>query len=152
MVALPLTPQGVLNRVRASVVIPINPLLNVSASYLGAEGISATPAGKSVTYIRTLTGAVRSPEPYMMLEMSIHLLRTQTLANLYKTAMETECYLGIITVRPDSSRMLPYVYTNCSITGVEPLRFNGTDAGFSIGIEGVYLSNASLFLQAPILE
>lgn len=149
MAAIPNTPQGTLNRIRASVVIPLFPSLNVSASYLGADGISFTPTGKNVTYIRTLTGAVRSPEPYMMLEGSIHLLRTQALANAYKTAMETDSFLGDITVRPDSSQMLPYQYTNCAITGVETLRFNGTDAGFVIGIEGIYASNSALFLLAP---
>lgn len=149
MATSPLVPQGVINRVRASVVVPLNSLLNVSASYLGADGISFTPTGKSVTYIRTLTGAVRSPEPYMMLEGSIHLLRTQVLSDLYKRTMETDSFLGDITVRPDSKQLSPYQYTNCSITGVETLRFNGTDAGFVIGIEGVYLSNANLFAQAP---
>lgn len=149
MATNPSVPQGVLNRVRASMVVAANAALNVTASYLGSEGISMTPTGKSVNYIRTLTGAVRSPEPFMMLEGSVHLLRTQSLANLYKTAMETDSFLGNITVRPDSSQLQPYQYVNCSITSVEPLKFNGTDAGFVIGIEGVYLSNANLFNQAP---
>jgi hypothetical protein len=149
MGTVPATPQGTLNRIRASVVVPLNPLLNVSAQYLGSEGISFTPTGKSVTYIKTLTGAVRSEEPYMMLEGSIHLLRTQSLANLYKAAMETDCYLGPLTVRPDTSALNPYQYTNCSITSVETLKFNGTDAGFIIGIEGIYLSNSLLFALAP---
>jgi hypothetical protein len=144
----PLVPQGVINRVRASVVCSANPLLNVTASYLGAEGITFTPTGKSVTYIRTLTGAVRSPEPYMMLEGVMHLLRTQALADDYKRAMETDSFLGMLTVRPDSRNLSPYQYVNCSITGVETLKFTGTDAGFMVGVEGVYLTNSNLFDQS----
>jgi hypothetical protein len=144
----PTVPQGVLNRVRGSVTIPRNTLLNVSASYLGPDGITFSPTGKSVSYIRTLTGAVRSPEPYMLLEGSIQLLRTQGLANLYKRAMEVDCFLGEITVRLDSTKLEPYTYYNCSITSVAPLKANGTDAGFVIGVEGVYLSNSNLFNQS----
>ena len=149
MATNPLIAQGVLNKARASVTVPTYPNLNVTASYLGADGISFTPTGKSVVYIPTLTGTVRSPQPYMLGEGMIHLLRTQSLAYAYKLQMEYDSAIGDITIRGDTSTMGSWQYYNCSITEVETLRFNGTDAGYVVHIEGYYLVNNSMFDMAP---
>ena len=84
----PLVSQGSLNRLRASVVWPDNPTLNVTASYLGKEGVSLALDGEATTFINTLVGAVTSPEPYQMITLTIHLLKTQGLASLYKSQQE----------------------------------------------------------------
>lgn len=46
MATNPLIPQGTLNRVRASVVWPSFPNLNVTASYLGRMGIRLSLDGE----------------------------------------------------------------------------------------------------------
>ncbi len=149
MATNPLVPQGTLNRVRASVTVPLYPQLNVTASYLGTEGITFTPTGKAVVYIPTMTGTVRSPQPYLLGEGMIHLLRTQNLSNLYKLQMELDSYIGDIAIRGDTSQLGPWYYFNCSITEVDTLKFNGTDAGYIVRIEGYYLVNATMFDGAP---
>lgn len=141
----PLISQGSLNRLRASVVWPANPTLNVTPSFLGKEMIGLALEGESATYIPTATGATTSPEPYMMIALSIHLLKTQNLAAQYKAQMEFLATIGDGTVRPDASSLPPYAIVNCSISSVRELKFNGTDAGFMVSVKGYYLINSSLW-------
>jgi hypothetical protein len=145
----PAVPQGVLNRVRGSVLCSAQPLLNVTASYLGEQGITFTPTGDMTSYLKTLTGAGRSPAPYVMMEGMVHILKTTPLANAYKTGWETDSYLGDLTVRPDTSKLGVFQYVNCSIMGVDTLIFNGTDIGMGVKISGIYYTNSILFDQAP---
>lgn len=141
----PLIAQGSLNRVRASVTIPSFPTLNVTASYLGSEGISMAKNGEITTQIRTLTGLVNSPEPYVPVLLTIHLLRSQNLAQLYEIQMQDNSVLGDLYVTPDSSALNDYTIFNGSIVGVQEQRFNGTDAGYTITIGGYQAINNSLF-------
>lgn len=141
----PLIDQGTLNRVRGSVTWSSNPNLNVTAPYLGKEAIRLALQGKAVTYIPTMTGAVRSLEPYMMIELTIHLLKTQPLAAQYKARMELDSTLTDGTVRTDTSALGNYQIVNCSITGVRELSFAGEDPGFAVTVEGYYLVNSTLF-------
>lgn len=143
--ANPLVSQGVLNRLRASVVWPAFPGLNVTAPFLGEEGIRLTLEGESTTFINTMTGAVTSPEPYMAVSLVINLLKTQPLANAYKAQMEIAALLGEGTVRPDASTLSPYQLINCAIESVRELNFSGRDAGFAVTIKGYYTVNNALF-------
>jgi hypothetical protein len=129
--------------------VPNNTSLNVGVSNLAPGGISVTLSGKSVQNLPTLTGVTRSPQPFMLAEIRIALVKAQSIANLYKAAMEADSFLGKITIRPDTNKLNPYDYYNCSITGVESLRFDGTDPGFQIMIEGFYPTNANMFNQTP---
>ena len=63
--ANPQIAQGTLNRARGSVVVADSPELNVTAPYLGREGISTNFEGDTTARIHTLTGVVNSPEIYM---------------------------------------------------------------------------------------
>jgi hypothetical protein len=141
----PLIAQGTLNRLRASVIITNFPALNVTSPYLGEDGISINPDGESTTYIKTLTGAVTSPEPYQQIMVEVHLLRTQGLANQYKLQIEASSLLGPIVVRPDSSALSAYDFVNCSIQGWGPHKINGKDAGFMVKLGGYYLINQDLY-------
>ena len=141
----PLISQGTLNRLRASVVVNDFPTLNVTAGYLGEEGISMALEGDTTTFIPTLTGAVTSPEPYQKVTVTVHLLKTQGLAGQYKSQMEALATIGNIVVRPDSAALPAYDFTNCAIQGVEPLRLNGKDAGFVVRIGGYYQVNQDLY-------
>lgn len=141
----PMIAQGTLNRLRASVIVNGFPTLNVTAPYLGEDGVSINPEGESTTYIKTLTGAVTSPEPFQLIVVEIHLLRTQGLANQYKLQNEASALIGNITVRPDSAALSPYDFVNCSIQHWGPHKINGKDAGFMVKIGGVYLINQDLY-------
>jgi hypothetical protein len=141
----PLVQQGSLNRIRASIVFPSNPNLNVTASFLGRMGIRLSLDGDSTLYIPTMTGAVTSPEPYMMVTATIHMLKTQQLASLYKARMELNSLIGDGTIRPDSIALPPYQMTNCAIQSVREFNFSGEDADFAVAIRAYYLVNSSLF-------
>ncbi len=145
MASNPLVTQGTLNRVLATVSWPSFPSLNVTLPYLGKEGITLTLQGEATTMIPTLSGAVTSPEPYMMIELSMHLLRTQPLGAAYKAQMELSTPLGDGVVRPDSTSLPPYDIFNCAITGVQSLKFAGEDPGFMVTVRGYYVLNSSLF-------
>lgn len=143
--ANPIVPQGTINRLRASVTVTSLSALNITASYLGKEGISLSFDGLITTPIETMTGVVPSPEPYQKVTISAHLLKTQALANAWKQQLEALSLIGDITVRSDSAQLDPYQFSNCYITNVNPLKFAGDDAGWVISLGGIYYINSSLW-------
>jgi hypothetical protein len=145
MAGNPLIAQGTLNRLRGSVVIPAFPALNVTAPFLGKEGIRVTIEGETTVYVPTMTGAVTSPEPYQMANIVMALLKTQGLAAAYKAQMELIATIGDITVTPDTSVLPIYNFTNCAIQSLRELNFAGDDAGFVITLRGYYNINSQLW-------
>lgn len=141
----PLIAQGTLNRIRASIVWNDFPQLNVTASYLGKDGISMSLDGDATGTIETMTGVVQSPEPYQRVTLSVHLLKTQALSNAYKAQMELATILGEGIIRPDAKTLSPYPISNAAIATINPLKFDGTDAGWVIMIRGVYYVNSSIW-------
>jgi hypothetical protein len=144
----PLIVQGNLNRLRASIVWPSNASLNVIAAYLGRGGISLALDGESTLFINTMTGAVSSPEPYMMITCTVHLIRTQALCSLYKSQMESNALIGDGTIRPDvppGTGLAPFQVLNCAIQSVNEMSFAGVEADFSVRIRGYYLVNSSMW-------
>lgn len=143
----PLISQGVLNRLVASVQWPNFPALNVTAPYLGPEGIRLALEGESTLFLQTMTGAVVSPEPYMMMTLTIHLLKSQPLASFYKAQMESSTLIGDGVIRPDvATTTLPaYDITNAAIEAVEALDFSGRSANFMIRCRGYYILNSALW-------
>lgn len=145
MAGNPLIDQGTLNRLRASVVWDAFPTLNVTASFLGKAGISLALEGDATTRINTLTGVVQSPEPYMPISVTLALLRTQSIADLYKKQMEVNTNLGKGTVYPDAKTLSPYNLLNCSIQSVRELPMAGEDAGWVVTVTGYYSINNNLW-------
>lgn len=145
--ANPLVDQGSLNRIRGSLSWVGFPALNVTAPYLGADGISLALEGGSTVFLPTMTGAVTSREPYMMISVTSHLLKTQALCDAYKTQMELNALLGNGTVRPDvvGGGIGPYDIVNCAIESVRELSFSGRSAEWVVVCRGYYLVNSSLF-------
>ena len=143
--ASPLIPQGTLNRLRGSVVFGSNPTLNVTAPYLAKQAISIAFEGDAGLLIPTLTGGVTSPEPYQMATITINLLKSQALSNVYKAQIEANVNVGDIAVIADSASLSDYELTNCIIKGVRDITFDGDVAGFVVTITGIYNVNGSLW-------
>jgi len=141
----PLVDQGALNRVRASIIWPSFPNLNVTAPFLGRAGISLALEGQSTNFLPTMTGAVTSAEPYLMVTCTIHLLKSQGLAGLYKAQMELNSLIGNGVVRADSTALPPYQIINCAISSITELGFAGDNADYGVQIRGYYLLNSSMF-------
>lgn len=144
--ANPLIDLGQLNRLRTSVLIPNFPELNVTASWLGKEGVNLRMNGPVTTRVPAMTGSVPSPEPYVPVTLVIHLVKSQTLSVLYKAQMEDLALIGDLTVRPDVLKGLPaYYLTNCSIDNVGELTFNGESIDYGVEIGGNWNVNNSLW-------
>jgi hypothetical protein len=141
----PLISQGTLNKLRGSIVWNSFPSLNVTAPYLGPDGIRLALEGESTAFLPTMTGVVTSPEPYMMIGLTMHLLKTQALANSYKAQMELLAQIGDGTVRPDTTALGVYPIVNCAIEAVRELSFSGQDPGFIVSVKGYYLVNSQLW-------
>ena len=137
--------QGTLNRLRASVNFSSNSALNVTAPFLGKAGIVANPLGPAGLLLPTMTGGVTSPEPYQMYELTIHMLKTQGLANSYKSAIETLCNVGDFVVKSDSSTQSDYQISNGVIVNGTNPTFDGTNPEFVVVIHGIYYINQSMF-------
>jgi hypothetical protein len=119
--------------------------LNIVASNLAKEGLVFTPEGNTTEYFKTMTGAVTSQEPYLMFQVTAHILKSQGLANTYKNQMETNTLLGDGTLRGDSVTLGTYQLINGSIMSLQPLDFSGQGPGFVIVFGGYYLINSNLF-------
>lgn len=141
----PLIPQGILNRVRGSLQIPDFSNLNVTAPYLGPEGISLSRESPANTNLPTMTGIVPSPEPYQQVLLTVALNRTQGLASLYEQQFQANTYLGLVVVRTDAATLPTYNLYSMSLVTVGELRFNGTTPMYGIELRGYYPVNSSMF-------
>lgn len=143
--ANPTVPQGTLNRLRSSITVPGLPGLNITPPYLGREMVALNFEGVATTPIETATGLVMSPEPYQRCTATAHLLKSQALANLWKAQLQVNTLIGDIVVRLDAKPLNPYQLSNCAINNVNPLRGDGTDAGWVIMFTGIYYINSDLW-------
>lgn len=145
MAGNPLVAQGVLNRIRGSVTWDSFSALNITAAFLGKEGIRLALEGVASKAIGTMTGTVQSPEAYMMCSITLNLLKSQALADAYKKQIELSNVLGNCTVRPDTTTLSPYQLLNVSINPPNDQDFSGESAGYVVKATGYYLVNSSLW-------
>lgn len=141
----PLITQGTLNRLVGSIQFVDFPKLNVTASYLGKEGIGLRRMTDAMEFIDTMTGGVTSPAPYQKFELTIHLLRTQNVASLFEQQLLTNTVIGNLVVRTDAVIHPPYPLTNCGLMTVDPYKIDGTDPSYNIMIVGYYYINNALW-------
>jgi len=141
----PLVDQGQLNRIRASVVFPTQPQLNVISPYLAREGIRLALEGNATDYFGTMTGAVPSPAPYQLCTLTINLIKSQPLSNIYKAQFELNTQLGGASVRPDSTTLGIYDLLGVVLETVREMTYAGEDPVWSVSCRGYYLVNSFLF-------
>ena len=145
MAANPLVPQGVLNRLRGSVVFSANASLNVTAGYLAKEGIRIAFDGDASLMVPTLTGGVVSPEPYQVAHVTMNLLKSQSLSDVYKQQIEVDTTIGDAVITTDASTLSTYSLSNCTLQGVQDIEINGTVVGYVVTFRGIYYVNSSLW-------
>lgn len=144
--ASPNVVQGNLNRLVSSVTLNDFPQLNITPPFMGRPQVRFSREGQAVAQLPTATGVVNSPEPYMMVTISIALLKTQALAASWENQLKTNAVLGEITVRPDVSEGIgAFDVTNTSLESVGELSFDGSSADYGIVLKGVYPINSGLF-------
>jgi hypothetical protein len=143
--ATPFVPQGTLNRVRSSVIVPGFPSLNVTSSYMGKDFVTVSFQGSFAELIPTATGGVTSPEPYVMASVAINILRTQSLSEAWRTQAEALSAIGPITVHSDSAAFPALSFDNCIIRDFEPGAYNGMDPVVRVTLQGIYYINNQLW-------
>ena len=141
----PLISPGTLNRLLGSVQFVQFPQLNVTASYLARRGISMRRMTPMTDLIDTMTGYVTSPAPFVHVETTINLLRTQGLAGIWEAQIQLQTTIGDIVVRLDSTVAPVYPLSNCSIMQVDPFLIDGTDPTYTAIVTGIYYINSTLW-------
>ncbi|QQN37209.1 hypothetical protein JHW33_08380 [Rahnella aceris] len=136
---------GVLNRVRASVKFNDHPELNVSASYLAKQGVEISFQGNITDFLPAMTGAVQSPQPYLIMQGKVHLLRSQALAAQYKSQWERNSAIGDAKLYSDSSVFGDFEIYDTGITNVQDMTFAGGEPGVAITITGTYYVNSEMW-------
>lgn len=147
--ANPAVPLGTLNRLVASATFPSFPQLNVTPPFLGRRAIRFTPETDIVTFINVLTGMVTSPEPYIGVTFALHLVKTQSLANVWQAQWGITGLLGDCTIRPDvpaaAGGLQPFDLSNCGILRIGDMGFDGADESLMITCRGTYYVNNNLW-------
>jgi hypothetical protein len=145
MAGNPNIPLGTLNRILATFQCVDSPELNAIAGNFGKSGIRINFDTAPAINIPTMTGGVPSGEPYQMATVTMSLLKTQSLGNLFKQRIENNTSIGDCNITPDSTVLSPYLLQNCSIVAVDPLAFDGTDPVYMVHVQGFYQTNSNLW-------
>jgi hypothetical protein len=138
-------PVGVLNRVRASIKFTDHSELNISASYLAKQGVELIFQGNMTDFLPAMTGAVQSPQPYLIMQAKAHLLRSQALGAQFKTQWELNTAIGDAKIYSDSSVFGDFEVFNTAITNVADMNFAGGEPGVAITITGTYYINSEMW-------
>jgi hypothetical protein len=145
MATNPMIAQGVLNRLRASVICPEFTGLNITAPYMSKAFVRVAFNGKFVEKIGTATGAVNSPEPYVITTVTVGLLRTQALSAAWLSQAQTNGRIGQTTVHSDTAAFAPITLVNTTIGDIDPGAFDGTDPVVRLTLEGIFYLNNDLW-------
>jgi hypothetical protein len=164
MAATNVVPQGTLNRLQANVVCANRPGLNVYSGYLGTDGIRLSFETNATDLLPTMTGMVTSPAPYQACTLTIAIVKSTYMADNYKNAIESDTYVGEVTVYPDvppgGSNLInevgangglgPFTLRNMAIETVREMSFAGLEATTVVTMRGYRLVNQTLFSGSPV--
>lgn len=141
----PLITQGLLNRVLTNVVVTNFPALSVTAPFMSKSLAQLTFDAPAVDQIATATGIVNSPVPYVMGQLVVNILRSQSVASLFYAQWQADAVIGSVTAYSDSTTLPPFTLKNCSILDIDPGAFDGQDPTTKVTIKGVYYVNSDLW-------
>ena len=145
MAGNPLISLGTINIVRASVIIPSYPQLNVTSSFLGKGGVTLARRGNVTNFQDALTGRVTVPEPFVPVSATINLLRSQNLAALFEAQAQSLSLLGDVTIVPDTATFQSYSLSSMAIETLPDQAFASGDAGYNVVLGGTYYVNSALW-------
>lgn len=143
--AFTFTPPGVLNRLRASVVWSDFPELNVTANFLTTEGIRLALEGNATDLLPAMVSLVSSPAPYLSASITMSIVRSSALANLFKLQFEDTTLMGIATIWPDTDVIPVYQINNVALESVREMAFAGMEAAMVVTARGYYNVNTGFF-------
>lgn len=136
---------GNLNRLLGSVLFASNPALNVTPSYLGKDAMSWEPQGQSGTMLPGLVGGIPSPEPYMIVRVTVHLLKSIPLSNAWIAQVQQSVLIGDATMSFDSAALGKQMLSNCQISNPGAITTNGLGPDVPLMFEGTWSINAGMW-------
>jgi hypothetical protein len=143
--AFAFTPPGVLNRLRASVVFADFPELNVTSNFLTTEGIRLALEGNATDLLPAMVSLVSSPAPYMAASITMSIVRSASLANLYKLQFENTTLMGVATIWPDTDVIPVFTINNVALESIREMAFAGMEAAMVVTARGYYNVNTGFF-------
>lgn len=143
--AFQFTPPGVLNRLRASVIFADFPELNVTSNFLTTEGIRLALEGNAADLLPAMVSLVSSPAPYMAASVTMSIVRSSTLAAVYKQQLENTTLVGLITIFPDTDVLNPFIINNVAIESIREMAMAGMEAAMVVSCRGYYNVNTGFF-------
>lgn len=140
---------GSLNRLSASVTFDDFPELTVTAEVLAKQAIRLAPEGDATKFLEVLTGVVDSPEPFQLLTLTIHMVKTLSICADYFAQFQASTKLGKATVRPDlnpgQGGLPPFDMYNTSLMTPREMDFSGEDPAFVVTLRGTWNVNQDLW-------
>jgi hypothetical protein len=143
--AFQFTPPGVLNRLRASVTFNDFPQLNVTSGFLTTEGIRLALEGNATDLLPAMVSLVSSPAPYLSASLTMSLVRSSALAQLFKLQVEDNTLMGLATIWPDTDVLTPFVLNNVALESVREMAMAGMEAAMVVTARGYYNVNTTFF-------
>jgi hypothetical protein len=143
--AFQFTPPGVLNRLRASVTYTDFPQLNVTSGFLTTEGIRLALEGNATDLLPAMVSLVSSPAPYLSASLTMSLVRSSALAQLYKLQIEDVTLMGLVTIFPDTDVLNPFILNNVALESVREMAMAGMEAAMVVTARGYYNVNTGFF-------
>ena len=129
---------GNLNRIRGTILVPGNATLNVTAPYLGKEGIVIAPQSAVVTQMQGMTTVVNSEEPYQIVQVTAAIMKSLALSAAYLEQIKNSPTLGQITVTPDTTTIPAFTLYNVAITNWSQISMAGLQPDFTITFQGQF--------------
>jgi hypothetical protein len=141
----PFIAQGNLSRLRTSITFGSYPALNIVSSNMGKSFAKLSFESPFTTQTETGTGIVNSPEPYVMANIAVGILRTQALGAAWLAQIQATSVLGQANIIPDTTTFPTITLQNTSITGFDPAAYDGIDPVIRMTIRGIYYPNQNLW-------
>jgi hypothetical protein len=126
-----------LNRIRGTVLVPGNATLNITAPYLGKEGITISPQSAVVTQMQGMTTVVNSEEPYQIVQVTAAVMKSLALSAAYIEQIKTSPTLGTVTVTPDTTVLAPFTLYNVAIINWGQMSMAGVQPDFVVTFQGL---------------
>jgi len=143
--AFQFTPPGVLNRLRDSVVYNDFPQLNVTSNFLTTEGIRLALEGNATDLLPAMVSLVSSPAPYLAASITMSIVRSSSLAALYKIQFEDTTLMGLVSIFPDTDVLNPFTINNVALESIREMAMAGMEAAIVVTARGYYNVNTGFF-------
>jgi hypothetical protein len=88
---------------------------------------------------------ISSPAPYLAASITMSIVRSSTLAQIYKQQLEDTTLVGLVTIWPDTDVLNPFVVNNVAIESIREMAFAGMEAAIVVSARGYYNVNTGFF-------